>query len=307
VKERVVEFGRGAHLVGIVTEPPAPADGNAAVIFLNSGLLHRVGPNRMAVDLARRFASEGLLALRFDFSGIGDSSTRSEGLPFLESSVQETREAMDLVEQTFGTRRFILLGLCSGGTVAFLTARDDDRVKGAVLVNVSGHLHGGDPDLGAYLRNRAMRRHYFRIATSASFASKTWRKAIAARVDYGGLIRSILALRPAPRKAPTDVAVDLRRIEERGVHLLHVYSEGDEGLDYAHVVLGGALDRLGSAPRSRLELIAGANHTLTLRWAQDRLGELILEWARSWGATRGPAGVARERAHDASAGVSALA
>jgi|RhiMethySRZTD1v2_1073278.scaffolds.fasta_scaffold78123_2 pimeloyl-ACP methyl ester carboxylesterase len=282
VKERTVQFGSGARLVGIATEPAVQVEGKPAVILLNAGLLHRVGPNRMSVDLARRFAPEGLMSLRFDFSGIGDSRTRAEGLPFLESSVHETREAMDLLESTFGTRRFVLLGLCSGGTVAFLTARDDPRVEGAVLVNVSGHLHGNDPQLGTYLRHRSMRRHYFRIATSASFASKTWRKAIATHVDYAGLVRSIMAYRPRPRGPQGEVASDLRRLQERGVSLLHVYSEGDEGLDYAHVVFGGRLDRLGSAPRSRLELIAGANHTLTLRWAQNYLGDLILEWLRSW-------------------------
>jgi hypothetical protein len=74
-REKVVRFGREAKLVGILSEPQGAA-GSARepmVLLVNSGILHRVGACRFHVRLARRLAEDGVSALRFDFSGIGDS------------------------------------------------------------------------------------------------------------------------------------------------------------------------------------------------------------------------------------------
>ena len=73
--EQVLLFGTNRCLVGMLTEPEksqVPADLPAFILF-NAGLLHRVGPNRLHVTLARRLARRGFPVLRFDFSGIGDS------------------------------------------------------------------------------------------------------------------------------------------------------------------------------------------------------------------------------------------
>src|SRR5262249_27402146 len=68
--------GEGSRsLFGIHTEPLDPPRGKRSpmVLFLNAGAVHRVGPNRMYVDLARSWAEHGLTSLRLDLSGLGDS------------------------------------------------------------------------------------------------------------------------------------------------------------------------------------------------------------------------------------------
>ena len=94
--ERAVVFGPDQTLVGIVTSPEhAPAGGTRAVIMANIGLHHRVGPYRLYVDLARRLAARGLVALRFDLSGLGDSAPRQDTLSDIERGASDLREAMD--------------------------------------------------------------------------------------------------------------------------------------------------------------------------------------------------------------------
>ena len=75
--EMVVRFGDAESLVGIVTLPSAPTN-STAVVLLNAGVIHRVGPHRMNVQLARRLAARGFTALRFDrCAPVRSSKTRS--------------------------------------------------------------------------------------------------------------------------------------------------------------------------------------------------------------------------------------
>jgi pimeloyl-ACP methyl ester carboxylesterase len=231
----------------------------------------------------------GFVVLRFDFSGIGDSTVRNDHLPFTESAPSETAEAMNHLQTTRGIRQFILMGLCSGALISFKTACRDPRVVGAVLINTWGHLHDlDDSELTSSLRNRALARHYWRIGLLSSFRTKNWLKVLGGKASYRSVIAVMLGsplkhlLTPRRNASPgTDgTRADLRRLSERGVRLLHVYSEGDEGLDYFQMM---APERLPSGSTSGLletEIIRGANHTFTLRWSQERLLDVIQCWAQ---------------------------
>src|SRR5215467_3344973 len=123
MKEEVVLFGERKSLVGIVTSPPPRlTQERMAVILLNPGIVHRVGPGRIYVKIARRLASTGLTVLRFDFSGIGDSAPRHDSLPFEKSAIEEARDAMEFLQATRGVEKFILLGGCSGALASLQTA-----------------------------------------------------------------------------------------------------------------------------------------------------------------------------------------
>lgn len=74
VTERTVSLG-DAGLFGIRTEPSEPRPG-PIVVLLNVAAEHHIGPGRLWVELARRWAGEGTTVVRFDLSGIGDSPTR---------------------------------------------------------------------------------------------------------------------------------------------------------------------------------------------------------------------------------------
>jgi hypothetical protein len=289
LSESAVVFGKGAELVGVITEPEVANVDLPAFVFLNAGVTHRIGPSRLHVRLARELAKVGHVVMRFDFSGLGDSSRRTDDLPVAESVILESREAMDVLEKTRGIKRFVLIGICSGATISYLTSKEDDRVMGVVLVNAQSHLHGMDPDLGEYLRDKTMGSHSWRIALKSSFRKKNIRKAIGGQLNPVRIMKMMIGMpmallfknreEGASAKA-YDSAADLRAVTERGVKLFHLYSEGDEGLDYFNVVLNPEEREECNRGNSRFEMMPGANHVFTLLWSQDALVDSVLNWAK---------------------------
>src|SRR5262249_47307203 len=59
-REKVVTFGAGRGLVGIVTLPGTPRPDAPQLLLINSGIIHRVGANRLYVSLARTLAAAGV-------------------------------------------------------------------------------------------------------------------------------------------------------------------------------------------------------------------------------------------------------
>ena len=75
MNESAIEFGPGQEISAILTEPEHRVS-DVAVVIVNAGLVHRVGPFRLHVILARELARSGFLAVRMDVSGLGYSKTR---------------------------------------------------------------------------------------------------------------------------------------------------------------------------------------------------------------------------------------
>lgn len=132
--ERSIAFGPGDALVGTLCLPDAGAAMRGiGAIALIAGVVHRVGPHRINVLLARRLAARGIPSLRFDLSGQGDSARIAGSAGHLESAIAEIRLAMDALGAATGVPRFALFGICSGGVHSFAVAQRDPRVAGAVL------------------------------------------------------------------------------------------------------------------------------------------------------------------------------
>ena len=122
-------------MAGVVTVPNTLDSTKPAVLCFNSGVMHHVGACRLPVKLARMLAEQGLLSIRFDFSGIGDSARRSGSLSFTESAPKEAKEVMDYLQKIYNIQNFLLYGLCSGADAAYETALADDRVVGVVQID----------------------------------------------------------------------------------------------------------------------------------------------------------------------------
>jgi pimeloyl-ACP methyl ester carboxylesterase len=276
VKESVRRLGPEESLVGVLTEPGSAATGLPAMILLNSGIVHRVGPNRVHVAIARRLAAAGHPVLRFDFSGVGDSPPRVDHLPFEESSVEEARAAMDHLRDTTGADRFVLAGICSGADVALATAGRDRRVAGVAAVNARRFAASDETFIA--VRERAVAKHYRRIATSGSFGGKSLAKLSRGRMPWGAVLRALSS--QLPRLAgPTAVGSHgLRPLLEAGTHIYCLHSEADEGLDHLYALAGRDLSELRASPAFRFEVVEGADHTFTMRWSQDALAERLAAW-----------------------------
>jgi hypothetical protein len=129
VVEEPVQIGPGEGLSGILTRPVALDASRPAFVLLNAGLLHRVGPFRLYVQLARRLAERGFPALRLDLSGLGYTPARP-GLRGVESALQDADVVFSWLESSYSLSRPVLLGSCSGADMAHRIAKADERVHG---------------------------------------------------------------------------------------------------------------------------------------------------------------------------------
>ena len=117
--ETVARFGAGERLLGIVTLPAQRREDAPACLFMNAGVVHRIGPHRINVKLARALAAVGIASIRIDLSGMGDSATAPGAVHSGEQTVRDLQDAMTHLEQTLGITRFIVFGLCSGAVHAY--------------------------------------------------------------------------------------------------------------------------------------------------------------------------------------------
>ncbi len=137
MKEKFIQFGSMKSLLGIVSEPDILADigRKPAILILNSGLIHRIGPYRMSVELARKLASAGFLVFRFDLPGIGDSLVNDSKQGYQQRIINDISSAMDAISQHYPVNKFVSLGNCTGAMNSHVIAVNDERVCGAVLMD----------------------------------------------------------------------------------------------------------------------------------------------------------------------------
>ncbi len=296
--ETAILFGPRQALVGVLTEPCAdvPPD-RPAIILLNAGRIHHVGPNRIHVKVARRLAELGFVVLRFDFSGIGDSETRDDHLPYVQSVVAETQDAIGFLAAARGVRRCVLVGICSGAAAAIRTALVDPRVGGLALINVRGQVYDRRTALRAYARK--FRRHYWKLllfkphrALKGVWLRTTftqWRTAWADRwqtngrkgdgrsAARNGKDGATTPGKPAPHARPRDQEV-LWRLIGRGIQTLMVFSESDVGQDFLSVSLGAEMRRLRATGGFDLAVIPRSDHVFTRLESQARLADVLASW-----------------------------
>lgn len=104
-------------LFGIDSRPQSGARaGSPVVLFLNSGNDSHIGPNRLWVQLARRWAEAGLRSVRFDVAGLGESPDQLDGTRQVVRSVSAFDDVRDVAEALAPGHPgdVVLVGLCSG-------------------------------------------------------------------------------------------------------------------------------------------------------------------------------------------------
>jgi pimeloyl-ACP methyl ester carboxylesterase len=273
MREKAIQFGTSCTLTGILAEPDREQRraGAPGVLLLNSGILHRVGACRLHVQLARRLAAEGFHVLRFDFSGIGDSEARKDTLSFEESAPLEVREAMDYLAGAMGGDAFALVGLCSGADVAFFTAQQDERVVAL-----------GQLDAWPYRTRRSYFQHYARRAGRpgvwANFLRIRMERILGtgAACDVPGVDTELPTyVRVCPPRQ--EVAASLAALVGRGVHLLQLYSGGQEDYNYRRQFID-AFPEVDFGDRLVLEHMPDADHIFTGLQHQQQVVALVARW-----------------------------
>src|SRR5882672_1316624 len=137
MRELSCQFGSHGQLAGIITEPDgAPRE---ALVLVSAGLVPKCGPFRLYARLARRLAQHGIVTLRFDLGGIGDSPAESTGVPLKDRTDAEIEAALAHLTSRYNVDRVMLGGLCSGAADSFRFAEHNPGIKGVVLIDPFGY------------------------------------------------------------------------------------------------------------------------------------------------------------------------
>jgi pimeloyl-ACP methyl ester carboxylesterase len=259
--EQAHRFGRAQHLVGIAGMPAGDA-GDIGVIVLNAGLVHRIGPFRLHVELTRQLNAAGYPTLRFDMSTLGDSAATGGGQTRVQQVLADLDDAMGLLASQGGCSRFVLVGLCSGAQNAHVVAAQDPRVAGAVFLD--GYAYR---TLGYRLR------HYLpRLADPSRWLRRLQRggEATPARVA-----EPVFAVAPAPRD---EVIADFNGMVARGMRLYLVYSGGISDCFNHARQFRECFGKVMRHPAVATRYLAETDHTYVLTGDRARLVHGIGEW-----------------------------
>lgn len=278
--ETPTALGRDRRLIAIVTEPETRRPSSPMVLLLNAGLIHRVGPNRLNVLLARQLAELGFSSVRFDLSGVGDSERSPIDRPYEEQAVFDILDVIEDLSERFPAEGFVTIGLCTGAYNALGAAAEDERVTGCVFID--GYAY-------------PTRKYQVKHLTRKLLQGWRWKRFIKRKlgIDQQPQIRNPYdELVFQPDELPRDEFENrVESLLERGANLHFVYTGyGPQPYNYEEQLF----DLLPSIPRSSVDLLylPDATHTFTRSDHREHLIASITEWIdRSYahGMTRGQA------------------
>jgi dienelactone hydrolase len=301
VRWRPIRFGKGGHLLGVLTEPAEGRErSRPVVLLLTGGVVPRTSGNGSYVELARRLARRGHAVLRMDVACIGESGTPdgSEGNAndaYPPSILADAREGVDLLfSLTSPTAKLWLAGLCSGAYSSYSTMLGEERAAGAFLINPLV-FHMQDGGLGARAgfekpmamtavqQNQQIDR-YRQLLTNKD----AWKKLLSGKANVrhiASVVRSRVetkaratADRVAVRlgKKAKGVAGEISGLLERGVKVSFAISEGDDALAGIKTELGARYDEL-LRRGMQLRVFRGADHNFNEPISQAELIDWIVE------------------------------
>jgi pimeloyl-ACP methyl ester carboxylesterase len=316
----------GLRLFGMLHQPAVPREGAETVLILSPGVKMRVAPHRLYNKLAERFVAMGYPVLRFDFHGLGDSEGAAPetlladfyGATQLGRYVGDTLAAMDWMQRTYGTSRFIAAGLCGGALTGLLTAAHDPRIVALCAISIPVILDGSDRDPARYMtaaQLTATRTGYFRKLRVAEWRS--WVRLLTFRSDFRMIARALFKpiqarirrSKSTPENARAAVQPDntnplfapaFRSMVSTSRHVLLVFAESDRLFwEFEEKFLrrhGPSLE-----PHTawyRVHVTPQANHIFSSSEWQEDLFEQCCGWLEGRAATTGQrtAPVAQEAA-----------
>lgn len=277
IRERSLRIGKPTPLVGIASEPGSFNPDLPAVLILNSGVMHHVGTCRLSVKIGRAIAASGLLAVRFDYSGIGDSEPRRGSQSFEESSIAETREVMDYLQKTRGVQHFVLYGLCSGADAAYITALADARVVGIVKIDPYCYRTWQYPL--RYYAPLLLHGSRWKSFLSKKLTGLLGKSKSAAPNEVAGIDSQYFEVPTYTRRFPPrdQVAVGLQKLVDRGVGIYVIFTGGEPEYIYDQQYRQSFRD-VDFRDLLRVSFYPETNHIITQIDYQQRVVNEIAQW-----------------------------
>jgi uncharacterized protein len=283
-EERPVFFrAAGEDLFGIITEPTARSNG-LGLVFVPGGVAAAPNRNRLSVRIARRIASLGFHALRFDYHGVGESSGEIESYRLDQPFVEDVLAAVRCLHD-HGVQEIALTGTCFGARTALAAADRIPRLRGVALLAPPVHdFEMGTPAIEATPMSDYLRRAFSRGALLDLLDARRRRRYLrVARTKMRAVLPSRRALPPAGRRTARGVSPrfsePLAGLAARGTPVLLAYGTEDEFYG-PFCDLRPELATTLDVPGSRIDerMVPGRIHGFSRLAVQDAVATLLEEW-----------------------------
>jgi len=270
--EKIVQFGPKSGLIGILTEPKDSSTSLPAFIFVNSGLLHRIGPFRIYVSLSRKFAKFGYHSMRIDLSGKGDSLARKNSATLNENVKQDIKDAMDYLQNNKGINQFVICGICTGADNAYEIGFNDDRVVG--IIPVDGYAY---PTIGFKFRHFAPK--LFNLVSWSNLIKRIFKMITFQKDDFSQTrLKANYRMIFPPIEQFKD---NMTRALNKNKNVLVVYTGGWKQFYNYEEQFADCLPEIAAHKNLQLAYNASSDHTFILRKDKEWLIDNILNWANS--------------------------
>lgn len=259
MKELVLSFG-DQRLVGVLAVPDSADPQRPVILMPNTGIEHRVGPNRLHVKLARAFAQKGYPTLRLDLSGMGDSPSDVSG-----DAVRDLQMAMEELQRRGYGRRFAAVGLCSGAHDIHRLALADKRLIAVACLD--GYAYRTPRFFMTYLQQR--------LADPARMLRFLGKRIAATRAETDFDADNLDYFRQPDR---AQMRRDLALLMGRGVALCYVYTGQMQYIYNYAKQLTDAFPELKRHAAFELHYMAHSDHTFTTAAMSADLVRRLLDW-----------------------------
>lgn len=282
-------------LFGVLTTPPEGPDPASTAVVLVPGGWHTTSAdrNRTFVRMARELAADRLIAFRFDYHGIGESTGVQGPFRLQDPNDVDLQAALDWL-RTRGVQRFVLVGVCFGARTALQVADERADVEGIVLISMP--VSDGGPwklvvaGLAKRLSLGELARRGLRWSSVRQLGDPAMRrvfvKAVRARFSRPKPSRPDLSEGQLEDRWPAfSPTVERQLIDIRGrVQTLLIYGAGDEehvGFERARQC--DASGALTPAPRT-LDVVVGPMnvHGFARLNVQDDVVSTLRDWCGAW-------------------------
>jgi pimeloyl-ACP methyl ester carboxylesterase len=266
-------------MFAVLSEPLGERVELAALFIGGTG--HRIGPNRMWVEAARRWAARGVPSVRLDVTGTGDAEgALADDVPGLYTGdyIEQLDLALRALAERGLPRRVIVVGLCASSYWTIQVAARPEHEVLPFMLNAKRFVW----DERRYTEHMA--RHYLGGLTQAT----NWKRVLRGELSLAGarkilsrrLLGAIEVLRGERNsKTAHGIAVDelLDGLRDRGLQALIVFT-GRESLA-EEFEREGRQKRMERWPNVTIEQVPGRDglHTLKPIWLQRRVHELLDE------------------------------
>ncbi|HVB92661.1 MAG TPA: hypothetical protein VND70_11260 [Acidimicrobiales bacterium] len=246
------------------------------IFCFNAGEIDHVGPARLWVTLARRWAEAGFRVIRFDLVGVGDSPMRVDQVPHVVYSPEALDDILDVLHAASpdDPSNAILVGLCSGAYHA-VEGAIAGHVRGLLVVNPI--LTFKPPEVSSKAPPE-LQSGTLDSRRQASGATKRWARALPAHDKLGPFVEGLpgpawwIINRIAVESPP---ARTLSKVIDAGVNIFVIAGENE-----THLLKRGegrTMRRLQRQPQFRMVMIPGLEHSLFEWHGRILASELLTE------------------------------